>query len=260
MAELVNAAGAFHEQSGGGTLDQFLEQVALVADPDTIEDGEGTVRLMTVHTAKGLEFPVVIFAGCEDDIIPHINSRDDEAGLEEERRLFYVALTRARRRVYLLHAARRRRFGTWQDSLPSRFLVEVPDERIERRRLDRAWEAPVSQSLFGGRSAGARRTGGWAVPAAGGARRSDKPAVRPDQWGSSNRKQPPTPAGGVSWDHDVSQETPYYEGQLVSHGIFGAGRVVRVEGTGGDMLVTVDFNEAGRKHINPRFASLTPVE
>jgi len=260
VAELVNAAGAFHEQSGGGTLDQFLEQVALVADPDTIEDGEGTVRLMTVHTAKGLEFPVVVIAGCEDDIIPHINSRDDESGLEEERRLFYVALTRARRRVYLLHAARRRRFGTWQDSLPSRFLAEVPDERIERRRLDRAWEAPVSRSLFGDRPAGSRRAGGWAAPASGGARRADKPAVRPDQWGSSNRRQPPRPGGGESWDHDVAQETPYYEGQLVSHGIFGAGRVVRVEGSGDNMLVTVDFNEAGRKHINPRFAPLTPVE
>ncbi|MBE0566570.1 MAG: hypothetical protein IH621_11460, partial [Krumholzibacteria bacterium] len=85
------------------------------------------------------------------------------------------------------------------------------------------------------------------------------PAVRPDQWGSSNRKTP-KPGGRVTWDHDVAQETPFYEGQLVSHGIFGAGRVVRVEGAGGDMLVTVDFGEVGRKHINPRFAALIPVE
>jgi DNA helicase-2/ATP-dependent DNA helicase PcrA len=264
VAELVNAAGAFHEQSGGGTVDQFLEQVALVADPDTITDGEGTVRLMTVHTAKGLEFPVVVIAGCEDDIIPHINSRDDEAGLEEERRLFYVALTRARRRVYLLHASRRRRFGSWQDSLPSRFLAEVPEERVERRRLDRAWQQPVAGSLFGSSSSASRRGaagrsggGAWASPPP--ARRPSKPAVSPDQWGSSNKPKPGG-AGKVSWDADVSQDAPYYEGQLVSHGIFGAGRVVRVEGTGGNMLVTVDFAEAGRKHINPRFAPLTPVD
>jgi len=123
VAELVNAAAGFHESSGGGTLNQFLEQVALVSDPDTIQDGEGVVRLMTIHTAKGLEFPVVVISGCEDDILPHINSAEDEAGLEEERRLFYVAITRAEKRVYLLHAARRRRFGVWQDSLPSRFLA-----------------------------------------------------------------------------------------------------------------------------------------
>ncbi|MFN2370877.1 MAG: ATP-dependent helicase [Candidatus Krumholzibacteriia bacterium] len=259
VAELVNAAGAFHEQSGGGTLDQFLEQVALVADPDTIKDGEGAVRLMTVHTAKGLEFPVVIVAGCEDDILPHVNSREDEAGLEEERRLFYVALTRARRRVYLLHAARRRRFGTWQDSLPSRFLAEVPAERIERRRLDRAWEQPVARSLFGNDPAAPRRPGAWGGAPTGGGRPACRPAVPPDQWGSSNRKTP-KPGGRVAWDHDVAQETAFYEGQLVSHGVFGAGRVVRVEGAGGDMLVTVDFAEVGRKHLNPRFAVLIPVE
>ncbi len=259
VAELVNAAGAFHEQSGGGTVEQYLEQVALVADPDSIQDGEGTVRLMTVHTAKGLEFPVVVIAGCEDDILPHINSRDDEAGLEEERRLFYVALTRARRRVYLLHAARRRRFGTWQDSLPSRFLAEVPAERIERRRLDRAWQQPVSQSLFGDTPTRPRRAS-WGAPADSGPRRGSRPAVSPDQWGSSNRKPTPPAAGKVSWDQDVAQDAPYYEGQLVSHGIFGAGSVVRVEGTGSDMLVTVDFHDAGRKHINPRFAPLIPVE
>ncbi|HPF70314.1 MAG TPA: UvrD-helicase domain-containing protein [Candidatus Krumholzibacteria bacterium] len=264
VAELVNAAGAFHEQSSGGTVEQFLEQVALVADPDTIQDGEGTVRLMTVHTAKGLEFPVVIIAGCEDDILPHINAREDEAGLEEERRLFYVALTRARRRVYLLHASRRRRFGAWQDSLPSRFLAEVPEERIERRRLDRAWQQPVAGSLFGDAAGRTQRRGAWTTPPPGGARRTGPPAVRPDQWGSSNRPKAGQASSSaparVSWDADVAQDAPYYEGQLVSHGIFGPGRVVRVEGSGGDMLVTVDFSEAGRKHINPRFAPLVPID
>ena len=108
-------------------------------------------KSMTIHTAKGLEFPVVVIAGCEDEILPHINSAEDEAGLEEERRLFYVAVTRAEKRVYLLHAARRRRFGTWQDSLPSRFLNEIPDELVERRRLDSGdtIQAPVARTLFG---------------------------------------------------------------------------------------------------------------
>jgi DNA helicase-2/ATP-dependent DNA helicase PcrA len=279
VAELINAAGSFHESSGGGSLDQFLEQVALVSDPDTIQDEEGVVRLMTIHTAKGLEFPVVVITGCEDDILPHINSQDEEHTLEEERRLFYVALTRAEKRVYLLHAARRRRFGTWQDSLPSRFLPEVPDDRIIRRHLDKPEPGHVGQSLFGdswggGRSGTARgETGRKTTPLAkstwsresGTARsagsRSNSAAVpvRPDQWGSSNRRaKAPAPAAG--WDAEVSQDEPYFTGQTVSHGIFGTGAVVRVEGSGADMLVTVDFDSAGRKHINPRFAPLVVID
>jgi ATP-dependent DNA helicase UvrD/PcrA len=288
IAELVNAAGAFHESSGGGTLGQFLEQVALVSDPDTIKDEEGNVRLMTIHTAKGLEFPVVVVAGVEDDILPHINSSDDEAALEEERRLFYVALTRAERRIYLLHAARRRRFGTWQDSLPSRFLREVPDELVERRHLDRPQQTAVSQSLFGdsygnrGRAGGASGGRSQAAAnryAAGGSSNSRRAAssvdrkpyvkptrgVKPDEWGSSSRKtgapvsKPVVPVPDA-WDSEISQETPYYEGQTVSHGIFGSGVVVRVEGTGGDMMVTVDFHNGGRKHINPKFAPLVGMD
>ncbi|MCP4574276.1 MAG: UvrD-helicase domain-containing protein [bacterium] len=260
VEELINAAAAFHEQTDGGRLDQFLEQVALVSDPDTITEEEGLVRLMTIHTAKGLEFPVVIVAGCEDDILPHINSQDDESSLEEERRLFYVALTRARRKVHLLHASRRRRFGQWQTSLPSRFLKEVPDGLVDRTRLDAlAAGRPVARSLFG--SSAAPRPGARRQQAAGGSRSHGKPtrpAVLPDQWGKRSAK-PASPADS-GWDADVSQEAPYYAGQLVSHGIFGSGVVVRVEGTGDDMLVTVDFNSGDRKHLNPRFAPLVPVD
>jgi DNA helicase-2/ATP-dependent DNA helicase PcrA len=272
LAELVNAAASFHESGGGGTVEQFLEQVALVADPDTIQDDQGVVRLMTIHTAKGLEFPVVVIAGVEDDILPHINSADDEAGLEEERRLFYVALTRAEKRVYLLHAARRRRFGTWQDSLPSRFLREVPDQLVERRHLDHRSEIqePVARSLFGA-AGGTVGSGGWGggsfaraqrITASGGGGSRGHSAsrpVRPEEWG---RRQPdkakePTNAG---WDDDVVQSAPFYEGQTVRHGIFGSGTVSRVEGQGDDMMVTVDFQQSGRKHINPRFAPLVPVD
>ncbi|MFH2053760.1 MAG: UvrD-helicase domain-containing protein [bacterium] len=251
VAELVNATAGFHESSGGGTLGQFLEQTALVSDPDTITDEQGLVRLMTIHTAKGLEFPVVVLAGCEEDILPHINSAQEEAGLEEERRLFYVALTRAERRVYLLHAARRRRFGSWQESLPSRFLTEVPDELIERRHLNTYSQPARHVSLFGDEDRPARP------------RPRPAPAVRPDQWG----KRKPAghgpvrrPAAGAGWDSEVDQSGGYYQGQIVTHGIFGSGVVERVEGSGDDMLVTVVFSEAGRKHINPRFAPLIPVE
>ena len=256
VAELINAAAGFDEATAGGTLDQFLEQVALVADPDTIEDGEGVVRLMTIHTSKGLEFPVVVITGCEDDILPHINSTEDEHGLEEERRLFYVAMTRAEKRVYLLHAARRRRFGSWQDSLPSRFLAEVPDELIERRHLDSrsTFSQPVAQSLFGSGTAQPQRK-----PTGGSRRSSPARSVSPDEWGHRKPK-PAARAQDTAWTDEVVQATPFYEGQTVSHGIFGAGVVSRVEGRGDDMMVTVDFHDAGRKHINPRFAPLVPVD
>ena len=262
VAELVNAAAGFHEATAGGTLDQFLEQVALIADPDTIKDGEGVVRLMTIHTAKGLEFPVVVVTGCEDDILPHINSAGDEQGLEEERRLFYVALTRAEKRVYLLHAARRRRFGVWQDSLPSRFLAEIPDGLIERRHLDSGdrIQAPVARTLFGAAGDPVARS---PHPVASRKNSASRP-VRPEEWGRrSSSKQAgsgsamPTDRG---WDDEIVQDAPFYEGQTVSHGVFGSGVVARVEGMGDDIMVTVDFHETGRKHLNPRFASLVPVD
>ena len=274
VAELVNAAASFDESSGGGTLVQFLEQIALVSDPDTIVDGEGAVRLMTIHTAKGLEFPVVVVTGCEDDILPHINSAEDELGLEEERRLFYVALTRAERRVYLLHAARRRRFGSYQESLPSRFLVEVPDELIERRKLDTAYDTrpAVGRTLFGGTGgaggsvARSRRAGSGSGAWRSSTGNSPTTPVRPEEWG---RRRGGRKAGAdTGWEADIVQDGPdtsggsaaYYEGQTVSHGIFGTGTVSRVEGFGDDMMVTVDFDSAGRKHINPRFAPLVAVD
>ncbi|MCP4293368.1 MAG: UvrD-helicase domain-containing protein [bacterium] len=277
VAELLNAAGSFDEASAGGTLVQFLEQVALVADPDKISTEEGVVRLMTIHTAKGLEFPVVVLAGVEDDIMPHINSHDDESNLEEERRLLYVAITRAEKRAYLLHAARRRRFGTWQDSLPSRFLTELPDELVERRHLDKADTAPVSQSLFGGSTYGTGygqkkqpqgKMGKSTWSANSGNARSygtqsngASASVSPNQWGNSNKpKRDIQKTEANSWDNDVSQDSGFYSGQLVSHGIFGSGKVVRVEGSGEDMMVTVDFFQEGQKNILPKFTTLIPLD
>jgi len=272
VAELVNGTHSFHEASDGGTLGQFLEQTALVADQDTIQDGEGAVRLMTVHTAKGLEFPVVVMSGVEDALLPHITSSDTDAGVEEERRLFYVAITRAMRRLYLLHASRRRRFGSYEDSLPSRFLNEIPDELCEQREVDHGWKQPIGRSLFGDESVSspARRS-----PRAGSRASSSRGASsgrgplghrerQPSQdlysaksQASSRNKPEPSAA---SWDHDVAQSTPYYEGQLVNHASFGAGTVIRVEGTGDDLTVTVDFPQRGRKHILPKFAPLVPLD
>jgi len=238
--ELINAAYSFAEGADGGRLAQFLEQVALVSDVDALQDTEGLVRLMTIHTAKGLEFPVVMVSGCEEELLPHAASAAEESGLEEERRLFYVAVTRARRRVYLLYARRRRRFGVYEDCLPSRFLGEIPGELVDRHQ-----SVAVGPGLFTGGPSG-RRVGRAAASRAG----------APSGSGRLARPEPVS-----AWDRDVSQEeTRFFPGQTVFHSSFGNGVVQRVEGTGDDLLVTVEFPAAGRKHLLPRFAPLRPVD
>ncbi len=240
VAELVNGAYAFHEASDGGGLAQFLEQTALVADADTIRDDEGLVRLMTVHAAKGLEFPVVIVAGVEENLMPHASNLDDPAALEEERRLFYVALTRAQLRVHLLHARMRRRFGQRELCMPSRFLGEIPDALIER-----VGEQPVAGTsladLFGGRAH---------VP--DGAARSV---------GRGRRLPPRVSATSVDWQQDASQEEViFHPGQLITHPKLGVGTVVRVEGGGDNLKLSIDFPDGERRHFLAKFAKIRPLD
>jgi DNA helicase-2/ATP-dependent DNA helicase PcrA len=207
-----------------------------------LSDEQGAVRLMTIHTAKGLEFPVVILVGCEEDLLPHASSLGDGAGEEEERRLFYVALTRARRRVYLLHALRRRRYGAYENASPSRFLAEIPEEHAERRREGLATAA-----------GGARL---WSGPATG----------RPALGGPPSRPSRDPQARDADkvasiWGHDLSQdEIRFHVGQTVLHASFGRGVVARVEGGGLDLTVSVDFPGSERKHFLARLAHLRPVD
>ncbi len=111
-------------------LDEFLESVALVSDADEIEDDGSRVSLMTLHTAKGLEFPAVFLVGMEDGVFPHLRSLDDPLQLEEERRLAYVGITRARRHLYVTHAWSRTLWGSTSHAIPSRFLSEIPPELV----------------------------------------------------------------------------------------------------------------------------------
>jgi DNA helicase-2/ATP-dependent DNA helicase PcrA len=145
LSELEAVAHEFEEAAPDGSLADFLEQVALVADTDDIpeatEDG-GVVTLMTLHTAKGLEFPVIFLTGMEDGVFPHMRSLGNGAELEEERRLAYVGITRARERLYLSRAVMRSAWGSPQWNPPSRFLEEVPDELIDWQREDTGVSAP----------------------------------------------------------------------------------------------------------------------
>jgi DNA helicase II / ATP-dependent DNA helicase PcrA len=135
--ELVGVAREFEERVPDGTVVEFLEQVSLVADADEIPDDDGAggvVTLMTLHSAKGLEFPVVFLTGLEDGVFPHLRSFGDQAEMEEERRIAYVGITRARQRLYLSRAVVRSAWGQTAYNPPSRFLEEVPAELVDWRR------------------------------------------------------------------------------------------------------------------------------
>jgi DNA helicase-2/ATP-dependent DNA helicase PcrA len=163
--ELVSVAREFDARQPGGTLAEFLEQVSLVADADEIPDGEehgGVVTLMTLHTAKGLEFPVVFLTGLEENVFPHERSMGDERELAEERRLAYVGITRAEQRLYLTRAATRTWFGRPGYHKQSRFLSEVPAHLIDWRRDESAATPPASERLA--RRPGVRALGNRPVP------------------------------------------------------------------------------------------------
>ncbi|MEJ7634208.1 UvrD-helicase domain-containing protein [Aeromicrobium sp.] len=206
-----------------GSLAAFLEQVALVADADQIPDeGDGVVTLMTLHTAKGLEFPVVFLTGLEDGVFPHMRSLADSKELEEERRLAYVGITRARTRLYVTRAATRSAWGAPAYNPPSRFLDELPEALVDWRRL----ASPPTQWTPSSPSATAQSTF-----------RSSNVAAR------SRRAS-----------LEVVSLSP---GDRVSHDSFGLGTVVTVEGQGEKSVASVDFGSLGVKRLLLRYA---PVE
>jgi DNA helicase-2/ATP-dependent DNA helicase PcrA len=166
LNELVSVAREFDAQRPDGTLTDFLEQVSLVADADEIPAGTehgGLVTLMTLHTAKGLEFPVVFLTGMEEHVFPHQRSMTDDKELEEERRLAYVGITRAERRLYLTRAVARAWWGRPEYHKQSRFLDEIPGHLVEWRRDERAAVAPAGERLA--QRPGVRTPGNRRVPA-----------------------------------------------------------------------------------------------
>ena len=236
LAELVAVGREFDENYPEGTLVDFLEQVSLVADADEIpQGGQGTdggvVTLMTLHTAKGLEFPVVFVTGLEDGTFPHQRSMDDPVELEEERRLAYVGITRARQRLYLSRAGTRAAFGAPQYQPPSRFLDEIPMDVIDWARSDRD-----RMSAAGRPSASVQQ--GWG----GGQRTASRGVVQLNPRGSGVRK--------------AIEPVSVAAGDRVSHDSFGLGTVVRVEGTGDNTMAHVDFGGAGVKRLLLRYAPL----
>ena len=240
---------------GPAAIDQFLEQVALASDTDQIPDAElGQVTLMTLHTAKGLEFPVVFLTGLEDGGFPHSRSFENPQELSEERRLAYVGLTRARQRLLVTRAETRSMWGQPQYNPPSRFLSEIPENLIN-------WENTGSFSGgFGSGSfgSGGFGSGGYSSGYSGGSRgfgssRSSGSGSRSRSSASSS-----TPVAGFPNRIRPNREVISVEvGEKVSHESFGLGTVTEVNGTGDKTVAVVDFGSAGSKRLLLRYA---PIE
>lgn len=240
VQELQNVSGEYVALPLDAQLPAFLEEVALVADVDTLDaakEREPGVTLITLHQAKGLEYPVVFLVGLEEGLLPHSRSTNDPDSIEEERRLLYVGVTRAKERLYLLYAFKRALWGRIDQAIPSRFLSDIPDSHIQR--------APT---------------------------REVKAGNAPSAWGGSDVWRGKAPTGASMWGNATTaakkpkrEERPpsdaqFSAGQKVRHTLFGEGVVVSSKVVGGDEEVTVAFPGKGVKKLLAAFAKLEPVE
>ncbi len=234
LAELIGSAREM------ASVDDFLEQVSLVSDTDQLDGDSGAVILMTLHSAKGLEFPVVFLIGCEDGVFPHIRSLTDPDELEEERRLAYVGITRARERLFVSHAWSRMLWGATQYNPPSRFLDEIPSELV--RVVDSAGRAPGRASMRSHyrSDGGGRREGFGTVTGAGRDRIVDQ-AIRAGQ-------QPATTG---------AERLGLRIGDDVRHAKFGEGIILDIEGSGDKAQAIIRFSGFGEKVL---LLSWSPLE
>ncbi|WP_336630994.1 MULTISPECIES: ATP-dependent helicase [unclassified Microbacterium] len=253
LDELVAVTREFARNNPEGTVLDFLTEVALVSDADDLDDATGTVSLMTMHTAKGLEYDAVFVTGVEEDLIPHRISAGEPGGPQEERRLFYVALTRARKRLHLSLAMTRAQFGEVSAAMPSRFLQEIPHDLIDWR------QSPGDVNSRGGmqsRALNARRPGGG-FGGAGGSRYGDDLVPLP-------RRE--KPAGDLSKfanripakvrDNGDLEIAP---GDRIRHDDFGEGRVDLVTGEGAKRVAHVRFDGAGAKKLLIKIAPIVKL-
>ncbi|MFD3550274.1 ATP-dependent DNA helicase [Streptomyces sp. NPDC058655] len=245
-ATAAEAEAAAAAAAGPGTLAQFLEQVALVADsdqiPDEETDGSGVITLMTLHTAKGLEFPVVFLTGMEDGVFPHMRALGQTKELEEERRLAYVGITRARERLYLTRSSMRSAWGTPSYNPPSRFLEEIPAEYLQWKRTG-ASQKPAgpmrsSGSGYGSGSGGGKTTFG----------------TSPESFLSSSRRAAAGPSGFATRRATDKPVIALVVGDRVTHDQFGLGTVMEVKGAGADAQATIDFGDDKPKRLLLRYA------
>jgi DNA helicase-2/ATP-dependent DNA helicase PcrA len=241
VGELRNVASNYANLPREAQLPTFLEEVALVSDLDAVKEERDAITCITLHQAKGLEYPVVFIVGMEEGLLPHSRSLDDRDALEEERRLFYVGATRAKQRLYLLYAFRRTSYGRTNTSQVSRFLADIKDlvEQAPKRGY-----APVQQTnMFTNRGMGSRAGSPRVMP------QSAKSAPAPSR---ANVRPAPRP--------QTARETAFFAGQKVRHANFGEGMVISSKLVENDEEVTVAFTGKGVKRLLASFARLEAVE
>jgi DNA helicase-2/ATP-dependent DNA helicase PcrA len=235
VREMITGAAELVIEEGGEVgltpLEHFLQRSSLVADLDKLDPSADAITLMTVHNAKGLEFPLVFITGLEDGLFPLARAFDDPKLLEEERRLLYVGITRAEEKLFLTHARSRRRNGVTMPSIPSSFLKPIPLSLVETlatMKLRASGRSVLPQS------AAMRRPG-------------------------SSLATMPRKGGGIDMDVEASQDSPrFVKGERVKHARFGSGTIAELSGTGKDTKVTVDFDDEsiGRKRLVVAYAGL----
>lgn len=228
IGELFNVAKEFHQENPEGTLNDFLEKTALVSDTDSYEENGGKVTLMTIHSAKGLEFPIVFLAGMDEGIFPGVRALMNETQIEEERRLCYVGITRAKEKLYVTNTDMRTMYGQMKPYTPSRFLKEIPADLMEETARDDGEE----------RQRDLRR-------------RYDSQAGK---WALSNsfvprRPQPIPQRTDVTYDWKV--------GDTAVHKLWGEGKVTEVNGTGKKMMIKVIFPGNQLRQLLVAYAPLT---
>jgi DNA helicase II / ATP-dependent DNA helicase PcrA len=270
LQELSSVAAHYDDFPPELRLTAFLEEVALVSDQDELAEQDERVTLLTVHTAKGLEFEVVFLVGLEENIFPHSRSQEDPDQMEEERRLMYVGVTRAKDRLYLVRAFRRMLYGRSEINEPSRFLRDVAIAQGSTMGTSPVRGVPSRTAglMDGGRS------GGWGYEPRDRRRSEDEE----DSWGGASRRPRPDERSslyggkggsrsGTSWMPSQPPQTPkkterperapqFKPGDRVDHGLFGPGIVLKSEVTADDEEVTVAFQGKGTKTLLAGFAKL----
>ena len=256
IEELLNGIKDFVEgqrelADSTGSLVEFLEDVALATDLDNEQSGDDDkVALMTIHLAKGLEFPYVYIVGLEEDLFPSAMSMNTRSELEEERRLFYVAVTRAEKQVYLTYALSRYRWGKLIDAEPSRFIEEIDEQYLDitTPKEERRFNPMLSADIFGDvpQSEVRYKKPSFSKP---------KPKKKPIQ------QVPRVTPKNLKKISNTSSNTNLFDskltvGNVVNHQRFGTGEVLKIEGKGADLKAEIKFSNAGVKKLLLRFAKL----
>ena len=228
IREFLSAAQEFEQENENANLVDFLENIALVSDLDTLGEGQSAVNMMTMHSAKGLEFPIVFIAGMEEYLFPHARAMESEQEMEEERRLCYVGITRAQQQLYLTYAQHRNIFGSYTSNMPSRFLDEIPDNLVEHVDLTpgNLWNSENSRNL------------GY----------------------KANSHINNTLTHSKQVKKEFSGETGFSLGQKVIHKKYGKGTIVTLSGEGENQELTIAFDQGGIRKFIAAYAPLKKID